>query len=190
MKVRSVSRFVLFSIFVVLLACGSAQAIEVADLPKLDTPILVTSLGQAPDGNTLTVLAKRNGVVLDYETLAAPERIKDFKTVIISYGVSLKGFGAAGVNLDTELARAAEIKKIAKANGIKLVGVHVGGVGRRYQMSNKIIESYSDMCDLLIVYKDGNQDGIFTDIAAKNNIPFLELEKLNLINDALKQMLK
>lgn len=190
MKVRSVSRLVLSSFAIVLLLVSSAFAIEVADLPKLEAPILVTSLGQAPDGNTLTVLAKRNGVPLDYETLAAPERIKDFKTVLISYGVSLKGFGAAGVNLDTELARAEEIKKVAKANGIKLIGVHIGGVGRRDQMSNKIIETYADMCDVLIVYKDGNQDGIFTDIATKNNIPFLQLEKLNMINDALKQMLK
>ena len=189
MKVRSVSRLVLSSFAIVLLLVSGAFAIEVADLPKLEAPILVTSLGQAPDGNTLTVLAKRNGVPLAYETLAAPERIKEFKTVIISYGVSLKGFGAAGVNLDTELARAEEIKKVAKDNGIKLIGVHIGGQ-RRDQMSNKIIEAYADMCDVLIVYKDGNQDGIFTDIATKNNIPFLQLEKLNMINDALKQMLK
>ncbi|MCL1939714.1 MAG: DUF6305 family protein [Desulfovibrionaceae bacterium] len=191
MKKNPLSRFVFCSLLAaLLLVAGSALAIEVSELPTLETPILVTSLGQAPDGNTIAVIAKRNGVTLDYETLAAPERIKDFKTVIISYGVSLKGFGAAGVNLDTELARAEEIKKIAKANNIKLVGMHIGGVGRRDQMSNKIIENYAGMCDLLIVYKDGNQDGLFTDIAKKNNIPFLEMEKLSQINDALKQMLK
>ena len=172
-----------------LLIAANAPAIEISELPALAHPILVTSLGQAPDGNTITVIAKRNGVNLDYETLAAPERIKNFKTVIISYGVSLKGFGAAGVNLDTELDRAEAIKKLAKDNGIKLVGMHIGGVGRRDQMSNKIIENYAGMCDLLIVYKDGNQDGLFTGIAQKSGLPFLELEKLNLLNDILKQML-
>ena len=192
MESKVMSRFfVLFAALAMLVfSSGVSQAIEVGDLPKLQGPVLVTSLGQAPDGNTVTVLSKRAGVVLPYETLAAPERIKEFKSVIISFGVSLKGFGAAGVNLDTELARAEEIKKVAKENGIKLIGVHIGGVGRRDQMSNKIIENYAGMCDLLIVYKDGNQDGIFTDIAKKGNITFLELEKLNEINDALKQMLK
>ena len=169
---------------------GVAQAANLADLPKLEGPILITSLGQAPDGNTIAVLAKRNGVVLPYETLAAPERIKEFKTVIISYGVSLKGFGAAGVNLDTELARAEAIKKIAKDNKITLVGMHIGGVGRRDQMSNKIIENYAGMCDLLVVYKDGNQDGMFTRIAEKANIPFMEMEKLAMINEVLNKLLK
>jgi len=184
------SGLVVFLFALTLLCAGQVQAIEVAELPKLEQPVLVTSLGQAPDGNTITVLAKRSGATLPYETLAAPERVKDFKTVIISYGVSLKGFGAAGVNLDTELARAEEIKKIAKANGIKLIGIHIGGMGRRDQMSNKIIENYAGMCDALIVYKDGNQDGLFTKIAQGNNIPFLEMQKLNLISDALKQMLQ
>ncbi|MCL2029346.1 MAG: DUF6305 family protein [Deltaproteobacteria bacterium] len=190
MKRKTMLRFLSCSLLAALLfAAAGAPAIEVSELPKLQAPILVTSLGQAPDGNTIFVMAKRGGATLDYETLAAPERIKDFKVVIISYGVSLKGFGAAGVNLDTELARAEAIKKLAKDNGIKLVGMHIGGIGRRDQMSNRIIENYAGMCDLLIVYKDGNQDGLFTDIAQKGDIPFLELEKLNLLGGALKQML-
>jgi tripartite-type tricarboxylate transporter receptor subunit TctC len=169
---------------------ASAFSAQIADLPKAEPPILVTSLGQAPDGNTIVVLAKRQGVTLTYETLAPAERIKDFKTVIISFGVSLKGFGAAGVNLDTELARAAAIKDAAKANNVKLIGIHIGGVGRRDQMSNKLIENYAGMCDVLIVYKDGNQDQIFSKIAQDNKVLFLELEKLGEINEVLKQLLK
>jgi hypothetical protein len=187
---RKCSRLALALVFMGLLVPGAFSA-QIADLPKAEAPILVTSLGQAPDGNTIVVLAKRmGGEPLTYETLAPAERIKDFKTVIISFGVSLKGFGAAGVNLDTELARAAAIKEIAAADKVKLIGIHIGGVGRRDQMSNKIIENYAGMCDVLIVYKDGNQDQIFNKIAQGNKILFLELDKLSEINEVLKQLLK
>ncbi|MDR1826712.1 MAG: DUF6305 family protein [Methylobacteriaceae bacterium] len=169
------------------LAMTTANAVEPV---KAEFPVLVTSFGQAPDGNTITVLAKRIGAQLTYDTLATPEKVKEFKTVIVSIGVSLKGFGAAGVNLDTEIARAADILKVAKDDNIKVIGFHIGGEGRRDQMSDKIIETYAGDFDTLVVYKDGNQDGIFTKIAQEKNIPFIELEKLPQVSEVLKQILK
>ena len=166
---------------------GNAAA---ADLVKAEYPVLITSFGQAPDGNTLSVLSKRIKAQTTYETLAPASRIKDFKTVLISFGVSLKGFGAAGVNLDTEMARAKEIIEVAKKNNIKLIGFHIGGEGRRDQMSNKLIEAYAGQMHSLVVFKDGNKDGIFTEIAKKNNVPFLEVEKLSGVPDALKSVLQ
>lgn len=169
------------------LATGIASAAEPV---KAQYPVLVTSFGQAPDGNTISVLAKRLGSEVTYETLADPDKVKDFKTLIVSVGVSLKGFGAAGVNLDTELARAEAILKAAKQNNIKVVGVHIGGEGRRDQMSNKIIQTYAGQFDTLLVYKDGNKDAIFTEAAKKHDIPIIEVEKLSQVSDALKQILK
>lgn len=174
-----------------LVAIGfSAGAAWAADPVKAEYPVLVTSFGQAPDGNTISVLAKRLGSTVTYETLAPADRVKDFKTIIVSLGVSLKGFGAAGVNLDTEIARAAAILKEAKEKGIKVIAVHIGGEGRRDQMSNKIIETYGDKFDTIVVYKDGNKDSLFTTLAKKNDTPFVEVEKLSQVSDALKTILK
>lgn len=160
------------------------------DVIKAEYPVLITSFGQAPDGNTLKVLSGRIGAETTYETLASPERVKEFKTVIVSIGVSLKGFGAAGVNLDTETERASEIIKTIKQNEIKLIITHIGGEGRRDQMSNKLIENFAGTADELVVYKDGNADGIFSKIAADNNIPLIEMEKLTQLTDTLRQILK
>jgi hypothetical protein len=166
---------------------GSASG---ADLVKAEYPVLITSFGQAPDGNTLSVLSKRIGAEVTYETLAPASRIKDFKTVIVSFGVSLKGFGAAGVNLDTEMARAKDIIDAAKQNNVKLVGFHIGGEGRRDQMSNKLIEAYAGQMQSFAIFKDGNKDGLVTELTKKNNVPFVEIEKLNQVTETLKSVLK
>lgn len=182
----------LFGIFALCLCICLANvgAVEAADTAKAEFPVLITSLGQAPDGNTLSVLSKRAGAETTYETLAAPERVKDFKTVFVSFGVSLKGFGAAGVNLDTEIARGAEMIKTAKDNNVRLIGTHIGGAGRRDDMSNRIINEYAGQMSLLIVLNAGNEDGIFTKIAQENNIPLIAIEKPADIAKTLADLLK
>jgi hypothetical protein len=177
---------VLFSVAGITVSASASGA----DLIKADYPVLITSFGQAPDGNTLSVLSKRIGAEVSYETLAPASRIKDFKTVIVSFGVSLKGFGAAGVNLDTEIARAKEIIDAARQNKVKLIGFHIGGEGRRDQMSNKLIEAYAGQMQSFVVFKDGNKDGLMTELAKKSEVPFLEIEKLNQVTETLKAILK
>lgn len=93
---------------------GIAQA---AGIPQLKTPILLTSLGQAADAHTMSVLAKRAKVPMDFKTFANGTDVSKYKTMFVCVGVSLKGFGSAGVNLDTETARANDIFKSAKASG-------------------------------------------------------------------------
>jgi hypothetical protein len=161
-----------------------------ADLIKADYPVLITSFGQAPDGNTLRVLAKRIGAEVTYESLAPASKIKSFKTVIVSFGVSLKGFGAAGVNLDTEMARAKEIIDTAKQNNIKIIGFHIGGEGRRDQMSDKLINAYAGQMQSFAVFREGNKDSLMTELAKKNDIPFVEIEKLGQVADTLKSVLQ
>jgi hypothetical protein len=180
----------LTSLCLVPLMVAGMNSIAVAKDPiKAEQPILITSFGQAPDGNTISVLAKRSGITTTYETLAPASRVGDFKSVIVSLGVSLKGFGAAGVNLDTEMARAAEILDTAKAKNIPVIGIHIGGSGRRDQMSNKLIEAYAGKMDMLVVYSDGNKDGVFTDIAKKNDIPIIEVQKLSDLKATLESFM-
>jgi hypothetical protein len=88
------------------------------------------------------------------------------------------------------MARGAELIKAAKDNKVRLIGAHIGGSGRRDDMSNKIINTYAGQMDMLIVYQDGNQDGLFTKIAQENGIPLVDIEKLNQTADVLKSLLK
>lgn len=161
---------------------------QAGEIPKSEEPALITSLGQAPDGFAVSVVAKRAKLGIDYNTLISPEDIKKYKTVILAFGVSLKGFGAAGVNLDTEIARGAELIKIARENNIKLIGLHSGGEGRRDIMSNKLLDLYANKMDAFIVYKDGNKDGYFTKMEETSQVPVIVLNKMNEVQTVLTTM--
>ncbi|MBO4316886.1 MAG: hypothetical protein J5855_01220 [Mailhella sp.] len=141
---------------------GAAQA---ADLPKLESPAIITSLGQSPDAKTLSVLAGRAKVAADYKPLATPAEIAAVKTAFVTVGTSLKGFGSAGVNLDTEKARCKEFVKAAHDSGTYLVLVHIGGEGRRDAMTNQLLDEFAPSADAFIVYEAGNGDGYFNKAA-------------------------
>lgn len=147
---------------------GVAAAADIpAAFPRLEQPVLLTSLGQAADVHTMSVLAKRAKVPVDYKTFATPEDAANAKTIIVNVGVSLKGFGSAGVNLDTETARANAIFKVAKEKGITVILTHIGGEERRDNMSNLLLDVSMPQADAYIVYDRANKDGYFDKAAGE-----------------------
>ena len=171
----------------VLSATSAAMATDIpTGFPKLQQPVLLTSLGQAADVHTLSVLAKRAKLPVVYKSFATAADVTAVKTVLLNVGVSLKGFGAAGVNLDTETARAAEIFKAAKANGIPVILTHIGGLERRDNMSNLLLKVAVPQADAYIVYERGNEDGYFTKTAGDK--PLVILPKTMKMINVLKAL--
>ncbi|MDR2301060.1 MAG: DUF6305 family protein [Deltaproteobacteria bacterium] len=153
-----------------LVFSGAAPA---AELPTFAEPVLFTSLGQSPDAKTFSVLAGRAKLKGEFLTLAKGSDIEAAKTVFVTVGTSLKGFGSAGVNLESETARCEEIVKAAKAKGVYLVLVHIGGEGRRDSMTNLLLEKLAPSADAFIVYENGNGDGYFTLAAGEKPLALL-----------------
>lgn len=90
-------------------------------------PVLVTSSGQALDAFTTKTLLTRAGVKNDYNPVATVDDLAGRSALVIAFGASVKGFGAAGITADTELTRSNDLLAAAKAAGIKVIGVHIGG---------------------------------------------------------------
>ncbi len=82
---------ILIIVFALLLTFGVAG--YAADI-KLKMPLLITSLGQSPDANTVATLTKRSKVPAEFIKLAKAADVAKFKTMIVTVGTSLKGFGA------------------------------------------------------------------------------------------------
>lgn len=59
------------------------------------------------------------------------------------FGASVKGFGAAGITVETELARTRAVLAAAQAAGTTVIGVHIGGAERRGCLSEQFIELVS-----------------------------------------------
>ena len=196
MNRRTILMFVF--VFAALVASGPAsKAWAQAAAPKAQAPVLVTSCGQSPGPLKLTVFLKRLGIEFDYKTDATDKDIasKKYKTVIIVTGASLKGMGAAGVSMKDELTRTAAVIDAAKKGGVLLVGAHIEGMARRSQGAeagdNSDEQSIDAVCpksQMLLIRKDGDEDGRFTAIAKKQNIPMITFEKNLDIEGVLKTL--
>ena len=192
------TRAVLLIAFAAFAAAGLASdAWAQPAAPKAQAPVLVTSCGQSPGPLKLTVFLKRLGIDYDYKADATDKDLasKKYKTLIIVTGASLKGMGAAGVSMKDELARTAAIIDAAKKGGVLLIGSHIEGMARRSQgaeagdnSDEQSIDAVCPRAQALLVRKDGDEDGRFTAIAKKQNIPLITFEKNLEIEGVLKTL--
>jgi len=195
--IRRIPVLVLVVIAALGLALVTANAWAQPAVPKAQAPVLVTSCGQSPGPLKITVFLKRLGIEYDYKTDATDKDIatKKYKTVIVVTGASLKGMGAAGVSMKDELVRTAALLDAAKKQGVLIVGAHVEGMARRAQGADagdnsdeQSIDAVCPKAQALLIRKDGDEDGRFTAIAKKQNIPMVAFEKNLEIEGVLKAL--
>ena len=189
---------VLLIAFAALAAAGLASdALAQPAAPNAQAPVLVTSCGQSPGPLKLTVFLKKLGIEYDYKSDATDKDLasKKYKTLIIVTGASLKGMGAAGVSMKDELTRTAALIDAAKKGGVLLIGSHIEGMARRSQgaeagdnSDEQSIDAVCPRAQALLVRKDGDEDGRFTAIAKKQNIPLITFEKNLEIEGVLKTL--
>jgi hypothetical protein len=191
-------------ILLLLLAVIPARA--EGEGPKADLPVLITSCGQSPGPALLKVIFMKadleyepaayevNPLATAEDLAAAKEAGTPFKSVIVVMGASLKGMGAAGISMDDELARTAELIQEIRDQGITLIGAHIEGMKRRAQGAStgdntdeQSIDAVAPNSDFLIVKLDGDKDGRFTVISRDNDIPMVTVEKnLDLVDEVKK----
>ena len=199
---RLITTTVAFALLVLLvtLSSGIAQqkaAAPAASGPKAGLPVLLTSCGQSPGPTTFEIFLKT--LKLDYvyklDATAADLAKAPFKSVIIVTGASLKGMGAAGVSIEDELSRIKTLIAAAKKQNIKVIGAHIEGMKRRAQgaapgdnSDELTIDAVCPFASLLIVKKEGDEDGRFTTISKGKNIPMISYEKNMDLQNVLKEL--
>lgn len=145
---------------------GFSAAAEAAD-------VALTSVGQSPDAMMVRVVLKGLKAEADYLPLMKAEELGDRKVLVAVVGGSSKGLGAAGIDKDGEVARVKGLLERARAEGKKVLVMHVGGEGRRGTLSDLFIEAVAPFADSMIVVEGGDGDGIFKRIAEPAKIPIL-----------------
>lgn len=147
------------------------------DLPRFELPNLITSAGQSADVQMASVIAKRAGLDSVLKKTASVEDLAGVKTLILVLGASLKGLGAAGIDVGQEIERVRALISEANKKGLPLLCLHLGGEARRGQLTDQMITEFLPSSRLVIIVKSGNKDGLFSKICEENNIPLLEVEK-------------
>lgn len=189
-------------LFLVFISSLLSFAVNQAVAQTASEPVLLTSCGQSPGPVRLKIFLQKLNINFDYSLQAKAEDLiarkkegKPYKSIIIVTGASLKGMGAAGVSMDDEIIRTKALIAEAKKQGIKIIGSHIEGMARRSQGASAgdntdemSIDAVCNVCDLMIVKKEGNADGRFTTISKGKNIPLILFEMNTEINDVLKKV--
>jgi hypothetical protein len=159
--------------------------------PVFERPGLVTSVGQSSDIAIVKVVLNTQAKLgLDVKPLAQVADLDGMKTLVIVVGASTKGLGAAGLDVQKEVARAGTLMKAAREKGIRILAVHTGGEARRGKTSNDVIEAVVPDADYVIVVAAGNKDKRFDALAAPRSTPVVEIEKVTALADQVKALFK
>jgi hypothetical protein len=164
------------------LAVGAQQFVLPENLPLLQAPIIVTTCGQSPGAlmfklecDVVGIACTENDLltVTELQAQCDPSQPTQWvKVLVITTGTSLKGMGAAGVDVDSEVARCLALIEEAKKQGIIVIVAQIEGIGRRVdEYDEQSITSMSPLADFLITRADINGDGYFTTLAAEKGIP-------------------
>jgi hypothetical protein len=151
--------------------------------------VAVMSVGQSPDAMMVRVLLKRMKVDSDYNAMLQKTELDGQKVLIAVVGGSSKGLGAAGIDKEQEMARAREVFGEAKAKGIRILIMHVGGEGRRGELSDFFVNDAVPFGEKIIVVRGGNDDGIFDKLKAPD-APVSTVEKIQGTQEPLAEILK
>jgi len=204
LKISGLAILISFMLFFVL----SSQILAETEIPKAKLPVLTTSAGQSPDVTTVNIVLEEAGIKYDYcdvpnveivdagvglagkesgpgfhvEVYTDKEKFPEgtpYKTVIIAIGASLKGMGASGLTVESEVSRLKKIIDNCKKKKIFIVAVHVGGTSKRGAPGSdneRMIDAVAPFADYLIVTTDGNKDGRFDTIVKEKGIPLTQIE--------------
>ena len=145
---------------------------------KFEQPVLISSAGQSADVKLVKMLAQRQKLNATTVLMAKAADLTGMKTLIIVPGFSSKGLGAAGVSQQEEFERVQALIKSADEMKIPIVLIHIGGNARRKGQSDSFNQLVADHSKSMIVVKQGDEDGFFTNISKAKNIPLTTVEKI------------
>jgi len=160
------------------------------DAPIAEQPLVLTSAGQSADVKMIESLIKKTDIPYTIDTVLNADDLGDAKTLIIAIGGSSKGLGAAGIDTDEEIDRVTTLIAKAKENDMTIIGMHVGGEGRRGELSDKFVNATVGSVDYLVYVESGNYDNLLTDLASDNNIPAESVESIAGSLEALQKAFK
>jgi hypothetical protein len=175
--------------------CVAAQS------SRFESPAFIASVGQSAGAQQARVLATRAGLEFTFEARPIAEMLEGHETLIVVLGASTKGLGAAGVDVDAEIAWATALFEKARELSMSIVAMHIEGGTRRGPSSDRINTTFAPLVDHLIVKgaspdqewaeaeeADGNADRLFTSIAAEHGIPITYIAKTLEAVGALQQL--
>jgi len=173
-------------VFQVILACS---LFAVFSNVSLASDVVMTPFGQSPDAMMIKVVLKKLGVNARLVKLLEADGLQQEKVLITVVAGSSKGLGEAGIDKDAEIARMKSVTAAAKAKGMNVLVMHIGGKGRRGTLTDMFIVEAVPMADKLIVVEGGNYDGLFTQLTEGTDLEILTANSVRETTEPLQLVL-
>lgn len=173
-------------LFRMILVAATTMAFSSA---ALAADVVLTPFGQSPDAMMIRVVLKKIGIDGRLEKILEADGLQDEKVLITVVAGSSKGLGEAGIDKDAEIARMNEVVAAAKAKGIKVLVMHIGGKGRRGTLTDVFIVEAVPMADKLIVVEGGDYDGLFTGLVEGTELEIIPAPSVRETTEPLKLVL-
>jgi len=182
-------------LLILVLPCSILFSGEV-EMPVVQPPMVVTTMGQSPGALMFRLVCTRSQIACVQEDLLTAEQLAEMaagenapKTLVITTGTSLKGMGAAGIDMNFEVKRVEALISKAKELGMTIIGAHIEGMARRVDSTDeKSISTVIPKSDLILVIADSDSDGFFTNYSEESGIPLLKVNESLEIGPALKEL--
>jgi hypothetical protein len=176
MRFRSAVRSLTLLLTLALAAISTRAALAA---PPYARPAVLTSAGQSSDIVVVKALLNTQlKLDLAVKPVAQPADLAGVKTLVVVVGSSTKGLGAAGLDMEKEVARIKALLAAAKAQKVPVIAMHTGGESRRGKTSNDLIDLVVPEADHVVVVASGNKDKVFNTLAARSKAAVVEVEKL------------
>jgi len=183
-RARVIARLAIVAVLAVTVGVSAATApagIEMpAKLPTLSGPVVITTIGQSPGAMQVGMLLRQLKVQATHDDNLVVSGLagKGYKVLILTMGTSLKGMGAAGVDLGSEIARCNALVAEARKQKMFVIGAQIEGLKRRTddsdERSNKAVCA---VADLLLIRKEIDHDSYFTNVAKQRGIPLIRTKE-------------
>jgi hypothetical protein len=173
-------------IFRMILACTVTMVFSNASLAA---DVVLTPFGQSPDAMMIKVVLKKLQLEGRLEKLLEADGLQDEKVLITVVAGSSKGLGEAGIDKDAEIDRMKSVVDAARAKGMKVLVMHIGGKGRRGTLTDMFIDEAVPVADKLIVVEGGDFDGLFTRLSQQAGVDIMPAASVRETTEPLKQVL-
>jgi len=194
--------WILALVVMVFVVSASAQEDDASTDPvTFDQPVLIASIGQSAGAQQARILAMKAGLDFTFEQRPSADMLDGNATLIVVLGASSKGLGAAGVDMDGEIAWATELVEAARELEMRIIAMHIEGGARRGPSSDLATTTFAPLADHIVVKgsnpeaewteseeADGNADGLFTTIAMENEIGITYIAKTLDAVEVLQQL--
>lgn len=156
--------------------------------PVIEYPLLVTALGQGTDGLLVREMLSDLKVDFTYETVVPPDKIGDYRTVLLAVGASTKALGSLGYTAEAELDRCRVLLEAISDESVVIL-VRLGDSASQDGLTGALIDLALPYADMVLVTQNSDREGVIAKFAAEHGVSCSISSSVRQMTEALSMLI-